>query len=454
MKNIFFLCIALLFPKICFPQTEANDYPKIGFPAPTVILKDVDHYEKTFFNSEEYKGKWLILDFWHEYCVGCIASMPKVQQMQDKHASDVQFLLVGMIYKSRTVIGNLYEKIRKKFDLSIPVAYDSTVYKRFGITGAPLIVIIDPKGTVRAITYELTADQLEGLINGSDIQFPRAYLTHDSPISTYSLDQSLSSLFNKALKDSTALYTSILMKWNNKLPGNNVLADRNKLEACKLTLKSLYRLAFTGKEVWFYGDSLYYSFYMDPILQIRDSSLFEANDVTGENYFVYSTVLASETSDEPKYSTDIMHNDRLKSAMQRDLKNAFNYDVTIEQREVEFYELIKNGKFNPQVISKRSKPEIDMPYGPNGGISAKGITIKDLLFYLALTPGAPSVWSGITFQDGTNIKEAIDISIQATFYDEWVLALKNAGFDLITNKKKMNCIVIREPKDKNHYAKN
>ncbi|SEN72143.1 Thiol-disulfide isomerase or thioredoxin [Chitinophaga rupis] len=447
MNFLFRVLISMLF----IVTTVTNGYSKesyddiqsilkIGYKMPVVQFNDVEYNNTKTVKPSDYKGKWLILDFWHEYCSSCISSMPHNQFLQDKFSGSVQFLLVGMIIKKKATIQTLYEKIREKNNLSIPIAYDSIVHKKLGISAAPILVIINPSGIVVGITYSLNEEQLSAFIAGQSPQLARSYLAYDS-LSDKRLGHS--ELISESIKNGSCLFSSVLSTYNPKFKSNAYLITEDRVIAFKKDLKSLYRIAYTGHTDWYFGDSLYGKINLDPILLVRDSSKFLTSEITDDNLFNYSLVypkgIARQNNDgHYSLSPEIME------AVQKDLKTVFGYDVRIERRECRCVKLVKNGNFNSKSYSNSSIPSLQEPFGPNQGIKATAISPSELLGLLITQPGRPSSLNGVIFEDETGIFKRIDITIHGIYYDEWISELKKFGFELIPCKKIIDYIVIRD----------
>ena len=96
MRNIFFLIISLLsFDKLKSQEQNNVNRLEINKPLPNIVFDDVKYYSKTKINTGELKDKWLVLDFWNEYCTACIHGFAKDNILQKQFSSSYQFLLVG-----------------------------------------------------------------------------------------------------------------------------------------------------------------------------------------------------------------------------------------------------------------------------------------------------------------------------------------------------------------------
>ncbi|MGE9310482.1 TlpA family protein disulfide reductase [Niabella sp. CJ426] len=176
------LCIVILTTFIGHAQKSSSlVYPQVGKQCPDFEFTDVRHFEKKEVRLSDFRGKWLVLDFWHRYCYYCLQSQPHIDSLQRKFGERVQFLLVGYSgskYRDRSdykEIVSLYERNRIAYNLVLPIAYDSVVSEKFDIGPTPYIVVIDPQGLVRAITYKISEQNIVDLLSDKNVDVPRAY---------------------------------------------------------------------------------------------------------------------------------------------------------------------------------------------------------------------------------------------------------------------------------------
>jgi hypothetical protein len=81
MKKVLFGLMALI-GFSCVINAQGNDeakcYPEVGKPCPDFTLHNIEYYSKKEASVKDFRGKWLILDFWNKGCGACIASFPKI----------------------------------------------------------------------------------------------------------------------------------------------------------------------------------------------------------------------------------------------------------------------------------------------------------------------------------------------------------------------------------------
>ncbi len=176
------ICILLL---LAGERLIAQKKPilEIDQPMPDFLLPEVQYYDKSSVALADFKGKWLVLDFWNRYCYACLVSHPKMDTLRKKFTNkNVEVILVGYTGSQyRNVSDNiatreLYERNRKANHLSIPIAYDSVIMEKYGIKPTPYIIIVAPNGLIKAITTRITQSELDRLITGDTVSLKKAYL--------------------------------------------------------------------------------------------------------------------------------------------------------------------------------------------------------------------------------------------------------------------------------------
>jgi len=167
--------------------SQSLSFPVVGKPCPDFTLTNIKYYDKTSANMRQFRGKWLLLDFWNRYCSGCIASFPRINEKRKKFAGKMEILTVGGYFpdgledtsNERRRTEEIYDNVVKKENLNLPCAFDSGISKKWDVFFVPFIVVIDPKGVVRAVTTNIGDDKIDSLLKGFSPQLRTAIRGHE-----------------------------------------------------------------------------------------------------------------------------------------------------------------------------------------------------------------------------------------------------------------------------------
>ena len=184
MKRLILLILVVVYSIIGKAQKINGKLPEVGKRCPDFLLNDVHYYTAKQASPDDFKGKWLILDFWNRSCTICLKSMPKMNEMQERRKNVLQIIMVGYTgtqYRPLAkepddkYIRKLFEINRKNENLKLTVAYDSTLFQRFDIGPCPYLIVVSPDGIVKAITTRINVEQVDSLRNNIPVHLKRAY---------------------------------------------------------------------------------------------------------------------------------------------------------------------------------------------------------------------------------------------------------------------------------------
>lgn len=425
---------------------KTNTFPEIGKPMLDFKLNDVQNFDKQEVSLEDFRGKWLILDFWTRYCTICIKSFPKVNKLNKQFHDDAVFILVGRNdgkYFQGSI--ELYEKVQKKFQLDLPLVYDADLFDRFGVSSVPHIIWIDPKGVVRAITtsQDLNAENLTKFLFGETPYFFHKLNSEEEQKKREAYDYKKPLLTDNNGGESTDfLYRSLLTGWNSKVYGNSypsffppATEDLPRFSAVNIKLKNLYKAA--------YGDTIrpnpdimewpnnYGKWWYTPLLEVKDSSNFKIDFQTGKGNYCYELIVPENKISNTLYRQKIMQND---------LKNYFGYEVTVETRKMPYWKVTAADKAALQSLKTEGEEPV---FGGDG--TKITLTNQSMERLISIMWGLYQM--GPPFQDETGIMGNIDITLEGvlTDFNDFKRALKENGLKLVKGKKEMKVIVIRDP---------
>ena len=139
----------------------ATELLKVGTAVPVFSLKTPDG---KIVKLSDFKGKYLILDFWASWCPDCRKDAPNLVRMYDKfHKRGFEFLGISFDTdkeawkKAIEKYGIAYKQVNelKKF-------HDTDISKAYGVKWIPSMYLIDKEGKV--VLGTVISKKLEALL--------------------------------------------------------------------------------------------------------------------------------------------------------------------------------------------------------------------------------------------------------------------------------------------------
>ena len=233
MKFVFSLLGILAYFNYIHAQNQAPQlfYPEVGKPCPDFVLQNIKYFPKKEARLKDFRGKWLLLDFWSKNCGACIASFPHLNKMQKELGNKVLVMMVG-IEDPEKKIELIYSRYRAKENLIMPCAFDSLSARRFDYGNVtPRSVLIDDKGIVQCLTSTIHLDEMRAFLAGDHPVLHKSYrMSEDDPeddnhIIPFDIKKPFAINGNGA-DDKDFLFRSILTSWK---PDINRVLDEGTL---------------------------------------------------------------------------------------------------------------------------------------------------------------------------------------------------------------------------------
>jgi len=96
---------------------------------------------------QDYKGKWVLVNFWATWCPPCLEEMPDLQKLHETH-KDLVVIGIAMDYKDPQYVISFAEDLLVTFPI---VLGNQKIAAQIGkISGLPTTYLYSPQGTLAA----------------------------------------------------------------------------------------------------------------------------------------------------------------------------------------------------------------------------------------------------------------------------------------------------------------
>ncbi|WP_316814464.1 redoxin domain-containing protein [Pedobacter nyackensis] len=429
--TLFIITLSIFYSTTLSAQSDFNIYPKIGSSCPDFTLTGFMDSTTKKVSLADFKGKWLVLDFWTRSCSSCISSFPKMNALQKEFKDRIEFALVGNNeQRYNKGIEDLYRGISKRQGLELTAVFDSVLFKRFGVTSTPHLILIDPSGVVRAITYssELNSNSLKSFLSGAAPGLSvKLNVLEQKAKDERRVDPFV--LFRSQYRNNQL--SSMLSKWTSDHPVYNIdqIKEGDSIyRTTAMSLRRLYNIAFLGKTDWGINDSLYGKQWPVPVLKLKDTSLFITSMIKEQGLYNYGLMV-------PEDKTDLKS---IRNAMQEDLKKHFGYNVTTEKQNMPCFLLTLNEGQRSVLTTKGGEPVYRLDKLNIDLINTSVNAVVQLLWDARLH-GWPII-------DKTGLNSNIDLSLHADMgnFKDLVVELEKKGLYLTKGTVEMDVLVIKD----------
>ena len=146
------------------------------YNAGTQIPNDIFHdSEDTNYSLENWKGKYVLIDFWATWCGPCIEEQPYIKKMRDQFKNkNVEFISISIdddksywkqfITDKQLKTNEFWLKNERNSPLhSMTYSIESIEDKKVALISLPTITLIDPNGKI--LDREFTRPSTDEFIN-------------------------------------------------------------------------------------------------------------------------------------------------------------------------------------------------------------------------------------------------------------------------------------------------
>jgi thiol-disulfide isomerase/thioredoxin len=141
---------------------------KTGQKAPDFEIKQIlPDGSDAKLKLSDYKGKYVVLDFWATWCVPCIQKLPEHQKFYELMKNNPKFVMMGIALDntdSADEVAKFVSERKMPWLHGLPGGINATMLKEYGIEAIPALLLIGTDGNV--LLSNPTIDELKKTLDG------------------------------------------------------------------------------------------------------------------------------------------------------------------------------------------------------------------------------------------------------------------------------------------------
>lgn len=138
----------------------------VGVKVPDVKFDTILHYKSNTSSLSEFRGQIVVLDFWSRGCASCIASFPKIEDLNSRYKGNAIVIPVSRETHSEFQKIKKYSQILKEVKLPFYVG-DTILHQYFPHKYVPYCVWLNREGEFIGTTVNVTSQMIDEALAGT-----------------------------------------------------------------------------------------------------------------------------------------------------------------------------------------------------------------------------------------------------------------------------------------------
>ena len=118
---------------------------RVGKPAPRIGVKDLN---ETLVRVEDFKGKYVLIDFWATWCAPCVAELPNQQAAYAKYHSKGLEIVAISLDETRQAVVDFIKTRKIPWKQIHNASSGGDLVDLYGISTIPATFLVDPEGKI------------------------------------------------------------------------------------------------------------------------------------------------------------------------------------------------------------------------------------------------------------------------------------------------------------------
>lgn len=127
-------------------RRENLELVKVGKPAPSFTLKNPEGKD---ISLTDYKGKYVLIDFWAYWCMPCIATFPELKEIRETYGEEKLALISISTDKNYDKWIEAVDKHKLPWEQVIDDAnLKEDIGSKYAVVAIPHLILVSPEGTI------------------------------------------------------------------------------------------------------------------------------------------------------------------------------------------------------------------------------------------------------------------------------------------------------------------